>query len=275
MRTRNQALAVLESWAEKEAKPLAELLSEVQALLQRLQELEPDGDVKDRMGGLLSGRTVFQEETPVFQEASPFSEETLGILADAISGIGSWQWWLVEEEDDMVQLEFCDVQLYDDTKPEKGPHSSAIALRFYGRSFAALLDDLEEEGKPWYEKLHDDEIPPFPLEGFQLKFNDAGFVNQVFDRYKHKTPVKDLPEEAIVSSNYLLAGKCHEVGFVAGGDELEVVGRRGSFTADEIESFSRRWEEYWKDYWRRKGTGEAYEKDRACELTIPADRKNP
>ncbi len=62
VRTRIQALAVLESWAEKEAKPLAELLPETQTLMRRLREIEPDGDVKARMDGLLSGKIVFREE---------------------------------------------------------------------------------------------------------------------------------------------------------------------------------------------------------------------
>ena len=42
------------------------------------------------------------------------SRETLNILADAISDVGSWWCWHVG--DDMLQLEFCDVQLYDETK---------------------------------------------------------------------------------------------------------------------------------------------------------------
>ena len=42
---------------------------------------------------------------------------TLKLLADAISDIGSWQWWYTK--DDMFQLEFSDVLLYDETTQEK------------------------------------------------------------------------------------------------------------------------------------------------------------
>lgn len=42
---------------------------------------------------------------------------TLNILADAISDVGSWHWWFVKE--DMVHIQFCDVQLYDESNPEK------------------------------------------------------------------------------------------------------------------------------------------------------------
>ena len=36
---------------------------------------------------------------------------TLNILADAISDVGSWHRWLIR--DDMVQVQFCDIMLYD------------------------------------------------------------------------------------------------------------------------------------------------------------------
>ena len=45
---------------------------------------------------------------------------TLNILADAISDVGSWHWWLTR--DDMVQVQFCDIMLYDENTSEKEPH---------------------------------------------------------------------------------------------------------------------------------------------------------
>lgn len=47
-------------------------------------------------------------------------KKALDILADAISDAGAWQWWHVEN--DMLQPEFCGVQLYDESKPEQKPH---------------------------------------------------------------------------------------------------------------------------------------------------------
>ena len=71
------------------------------------------------------------------------NKEVLNILADAISDVGSWQWWYIE--DDMIQLEFCDVQLYDESKSEKKTHTTdVLAVRFYGHTFALFLDDLDE-----------------------------------------------------------------------------------------------------------------------------------
>ena len=69
---------------------------------------------------------------------------TLNILADAISDVGSWQWWYTTG--DMFQVEFCDVQLYDETKTEKEPHTTdVLAVRFYGHAFAVFLDNLDED----------------------------------------------------------------------------------------------------------------------------------
>ena len=63
-------------------------------------------------------------------------KNTLDILSDAISETGSWQWWHIDG--DMCQVEFCDVLLYDETKPEKASHTSVIAIRFKGNAFAVF-----------------------------------------------------------------------------------------------------------------------------------------
>lgn len=273
VRTRNGALTVLALWVQKEGKPLVDILPDIHSLVQELQKIEPEDGPGKLMDKLLCGETVFEEKPLVLDESTTFSENTLAILSDAISDIGSWQWWVVDG--DMVQLEFCNVQLYDDTKPPKAPHSSTIALRFYGNSFAAFLDNLDgEEEKKWYDKLHDDEIEPFSLEGFAFEFNNAQYVNEVFESYANKTEIKALPDSDIVTPQYILAAQCHEVAFVVGGDELEIVSHAGVFAEEDIEKAHKRWWEYWEDYWRKGKTKDAYEKDWACEMTIPADIKS-
>ena len=102
------------------------------------------------------------------QSVSNMEKKTLDILADAISDVGSLQWW--HADDNMVQVEFRDIQLYDKSKPEKDTHTiDVIAIRFIGNVFAVFLDNLsEEDGKPWYERLYDDEIPAIECEGYRL-----------------------------------------------------------------------------------------------------------
>ena len=66
---------------------------------------------------------------------------SLNILADAISDAGSWYWWLTGG--DMVQVQFCDVTLYDENTSEKEPHSTDIlAVRFRGNAFACKASAL-------------------------------------------------------------------------------------------------------------------------------------
>lgn len=45
------------------------------------------------------------------------NQNTLNLLTDAISDVGLWHWWYIN--DGVVQIEFCDVQPYDESKPEK------------------------------------------------------------------------------------------------------------------------------------------------------------
>ena len=72
------------------------------------------------------------------------NKNTLDILANSISDVGSWSWWNVD--DGMIQLEFWDVQLYDETKPEKDSHTTNIlALVFTDNSFAVFLDNFDDE----------------------------------------------------------------------------------------------------------------------------------
>ena len=38
---------------------------------------------------------------------------------------------------------------------------------------------------------------------------------------------------------------------------------------EDIEKAYQDWWKYWEDYWRLRKTKDAYEKDFACEVTIP------
>ena len=202
-------------------------------------------------------------------------KKTLDILSDAISDIGSWQWWYTAE--DMFQLEFCGVMLYDDTKAEKDTHTSTVALRFYGNSFAVFLDNLQEEtGRKWYDRFYDDEILTIEIDPYEFRFDDIGYADQVFNLYRNKTPMKRFESTDDFSSvKHILACRCGDYGFIAGGDDLAVVGHKGKYTEEEIEEAAKRWWAYWRDYWRLRKTKEAYEKDWACEITIPADVNHP
>ena len=61
IRTRNDALFVLESWVSRNKKPLNELLPKLHSLLCDLREIEPDDNVRKRMDNLIEGKTAFKE----------------------------------------------------------------------------------------------------------------------------------------------------------------------------------------------------------------------
>lgn len=198
------------------------------------------------------------------------NKETLNILSDAISEVGSWHWWHIK--DDMVQIQFCDILLYDETKPEKEPHTTdVLAIRFYGHSFAVFLDNLNEEGLQ--ERLRDDDSVLYPVDTYELAFDDATEAGLLLDSYRHRVPIKDFSGlETLTSARHLLYARCGDVGLIVGGDELAVVGRNRRYTEKEIETASEKWWDYWREYWKLRRTKDAYPKDYACEITIPVSR---
>ena len=200
---------------------------------------------------------------------------TLNILADAVSDIGSWQWW--DTVKDVFQLEFSDVLLFDETTPEKAPHTSVIALRFIGNSFAVFLDNIEDEReKTWYEQFHEDVIEYLPIESDEFIFDDIEYARKVLHSYRNIIPIKNYTNpDSFASAKHILAAKCEDVGFIVGGDLIQVVGRKGKYTEEEIELAVKCWWDYWRDYWRLRKTEDAYEEDWACEVTIPVDTNNP
>ena len=79
----------------------------------------------------------------------------------------------------------------------------------------------------------------------------------------------------ITAAKHMLCARCGEVGFIAGGDRIEIAGKKGKYTEEEIEPLSRKWWEYWKNYWRLRGTRDALPEDYACEVTIPVSKDDP
>ena len=198
---------------------------------------------------------------------------TLNMLTDAISDVGSWHWWVIK--DDMVQVQFCDIMLYNENTSENEPHSTdVLAVRFYGNAFAVFLDNLKEEN--WVERFRDDDSVIYPIDTYNMAFDDRKDAERLLNDYQHQTVIKDFTgSETLLTAKHLLYAGCDNVGFIVGGDEIEVAGRKGKYTEEEIEPLSRKWWEYWRAYWKRRGTKDAYPKDYVCEITIPVDKETP
>ena len=193
--------------------------------------------------------------------------DVLNILTDAISDVGSWHWWTIK--DDMVQAQFCDIMLYDENASEDEPHSiDVLAVRFKGNTFALFLDNLNEEN--WYERFEEDDAIIYPIDTYNMAFDDAEEAEKLLNEYEHKTAIKDFNgSETLLSAKHLLYAGCGDVGFIVGGEEIEVVGRKGKYTEEEIETAHQKWWEYWKSYWKQRGTKDAYPEDYVCEVSIP------
>lgn len=193
--------------------------------------------------------------------------ETLDLLAGAISDVGAWNWWHVKG--DTVQMEFRDVQLYDESKSEREARSTDIlAVCFHGHAFAVFLDDMDDDG--WHQRFQNDSSLFYPIDACELAFDDAGKAEALLNDYKNKKFIKDFNGlESISSARHILCARCEGDGFVVGEDEVAVVGEKGRYTEEEIETAARKWGEYWRTYWKLRGTDQAYEADFACEATIP------
>lgn len=195
--------------------------------------------------------------------------DTLNILADALSDIGSW--WCWDANDDAVQIEFVDVLLYDESKPEQETHTTdVLAVRFRGHAFAVFLDNFDDPG--WHVRFHDDDSILYDIDAYDLAFDDREGAESLLGDYKNRVPVKDFVGfQTLSTAKHLVCAKCGEVGFIVGGDELEVIGQKGKYTEEEIKTAAEKWWAYWRDYWRLRKTKDAFKKDWACEVTIPID----
>ena len=210
---------------------------------------------------------VYYKDPGSGRDGGMMNKDTLHILAEAISDVGSWWCWGVNE--DTVQLEFCDVMLYDETKQANEPHTTdVLAVRFSGHAFAVFFDDLDEAD--WHIRFRDDDSVLYPVDAYCLGFDDLKEAEALLNAYDHRTAVKDFSGlETIAAAKHFLCAKCDDVGLIVGGDEILVAGRKGRYTEEEIKTASEKWWGYWKDYWRLRETENACPKDYACEITIP------
>lgn len=109
-----------------------------------------------------------------------------------------------------------------------------------------------------------------------FRFDDIEYAKEVLNSYRNIVPIKNyIDQDTFTSVKHILAAKCESAGFIVGGDLIQVVGHKGKYAEEEIEPAVKRWWAYWREYWRMRKTEDAYEKDWACEVTIPVDADNP
>lgn len=196
----------------------------------------------------------------------------LNALQNAIAETGAWQWW--DYQKNTVQVEFTDVLLLDETKTGREARTSTIAIRFKGNSFLLLMDnlDVENSDQPWYTRFYNDEIGFLDVSMDGLRFNDQDFAAELLSKYRNKINITEISaDESTLSKTQFLCAECGNYAFIASGLEIHVIGNKGEYTSEELIDASEKWWEYWKEYWQKRDTDEAFERDYACEVTIPAE----
>ena len=80
--------------------------------------------------------------------------KTLNILINAISTMGIWEWWTIND-DNWLELSFSNVMLFEKTEDESDTHSGTfINIRLSGNIYAIFLDNSNDENDLWYVDLY-------------------------------------------------------------------------------------------------------------------------
>jgi hypothetical protein len=190
-------------------------------------------------------------------------KETLDLLANAISDVGHWRYWGVEN--DICQIEFGATQLLDGDSINENSKSAVIALRYYENAFLIFYDNEEEEN--WHNKLRSDEIAPFNIDYDFFVFNEIRKFEEIESAYKNKIIIKKA--ENLERINNILIFKAENVAVAIGGNRFAAVDYNGEIDENKIIERNKLWWAYWKDYYKKRETKRAYKKDFVCEVTIP------
>jgi len=190
-------------------------------------------------------------------------KETLDIIGTAISDVGYWRWWVIE--DGISQVEFGGVQLLNEDSITKESKSAIVALQYCNNSFLIFYDNLEEND--WYNKLQNDLVEPFTVDYDYFVFNDFNSINEIENEYKNKHIIREIKNTNQIEN--ILAFKAGNVAVVIGGDDFKVVDEGGTIPEEKIIERNRLWWLFLNDYHKKRGTSKAYNKDYVCEVTIP------
>jgi nitrogen regulatory protein PII-like uncharacterized protein len=184
--------------------------------------------------------------------------KTLNILINAISTMGIWEWWTIND-DNWLELSFSNVMLFEKTEDESDTHSGTfINIRLSGNIYAIFLDNSNDENDLWYVDLYNGKAS-FWIDPFELRFDDNEYALSIISDFKNKTVLSGtFSIEKIAAAKHSVAGKCENVGFIIGGDHLAIIGLDGKLSEGEIELASKQWWDYWWNYWNLKNTTKAY-----------------
>jgi hypothetical protein len=210
-------------------------------------------------------RTHFREEE--------FNRK-LGVLEDAISDVGCWNWWTADFPN-FILLEFVGVQIWTKPTSNESPPSGHIGITFenpYSVSF--ITRELFDRDTPenWIDLLHNDKLELPEIVYKQLTFNNIDFIEQIIkDSKKIDTVFGNKPTDSNFKEAEIKFGFwAINFGCIISCKSIKVISDDGELTLDDVKNRNDKWWEYWKLYWEKKNTNSPLPEDYACEVTIPA-----
>lgn len=195
----------------------------------------------------------------------------LETLEYAISDVGIWNWWVVDEGKS-VQLEFDRAMLYFET--EKEMPSNRLALRFINPKSVTVLYNKENKlPENWLELFNKDELDPFSIDYENFSFNKKELIEIINLADKIETIIGD-EFDSVTDNKVQLGFWAGEIGIVILADEMQIVNHSGKIPIENIPELHSKWWDYWKKYWDLKDTENKMAYNPLCEITIPATKEN-
>ncbi len=199
--------------------------------------------------------------------------EALTILEEAISDVGNWRYWTLEDE--QFQIEFGWVMLHiPTTEIDKSP-SSLVALRFIDIQNLVILErNFIRTNLPtdWFEKLRKDEIEPFPVSHGEFSLTDLDEIKKYLYEAETKNFIVGNEAELLNSDNsgFNLGFWSGNVGLIVISKDFELVTINGKRSLGDVKEMHENWWNYWQAYWAKYDTKDSLPYDSLCEITIPA-----
>lgn len=201
-------------------------------------------------------------------------KKVLAILANAISDVGYWSYWL-EHFPDLFQLEFRGVLLWNPPIKEGKPPSGQIALLFqepYSVDFLTFSNSAGNMPPDWPQLMSQDklELP----NGVSVLFNDQILLERDLAGVKAFQTIFGFgcqDSNKFFDSEFQCFVRARNIGVAICSKKLNWRNHTERYLAlDLIPERSQQWWKYWRAYWDSKETANPFPQDYACEVTIPA-----
>lgn len=203
------------------------------------------------------------------------TKQQLELLADAISDVGYWTWW-VSDFPKIFQIEFSGTQLYLAKDNLSKLPSSQIALRFINPKSVSFLtkgENYSNDDVNWFNDLYNDKLEKPTCSYEYFSFTNSTLISQIIEDAKViNTLYGYCPiDKRFLTENFYFAFWAGDFGLAISAENLELYSVKGKIDFEQIPKINADWWEYWQTYWQLRETENALPTDYACEVTIPVE----